>query len=67
MTLDWVRKEIMLGVRSILSAKETLARPAMLDRLATEIKVKLVRQWNEALNRVRQGAEASIEREREEV
>lgn len=67
MTLDWVREAIATGVKAILSTKDAMARPGMINRLAGDIKTKLIQRWNEALNRVRTGAEAAVEREREEV
>lgn len=67
MTLDWVREAVTSGVKAILATKDVIARSGMIERLAGDIKAKLIQKWNEALNRVRNGAEAAVEREREEV
>ena len=67
MTLDWVKDAITTGVKAILATKDVLARPGMIERLAGDIKTKLIKRWNEALNRVKNGTEGAVEREREEV
>jgi hypothetical protein len=67
MNTKWLQEMLEEGFAEILENSDPATEDEVMERVVTRIRHRAIREYNEALDRIKQKTILNIEREREEV
>lgn len=67
MNLDWLKEDLEQAFRDVITAGNPAHEKEAIERAYEKIRVRMVRELNDALNRIKKRTSAAVEMEREVV